>query len=88
LANHIHESVSTATRHDNLNDAQEGARKWTPQPVEPVTYTVDAATRAFGIGRSTLFSLMAGGKLARVKIGKRTLITAESLRALISAGAE
>ena len=49
----------------------------------PLSYTIDGAMRATGIGRSKLYALIGEGKLARVKVGTRTLIPAASLRALI-----
>lgn len=54
---------------------------------QPLAYSVDAAIAATGLGRSLIFELMAAGKLARVKVGKRTLIPADSLRALVSGAA-
>jgi len=50
---------------------------------EPLSYTIDGAMRATGLGRSKIYSLIGDGTLARVKVGSRTLIPATSLRALI-----
>ena len=38
------------------------------------------AGRRLSVGRTTIYSLVAGGELRTVKIGRRSLITAESLR--------
>lgn len=54
---------------------------------ELLAYSVEGATAATGLSRSLIFELMAAGKLERVKIGKRTLIPANSLRALVSGAA-
>jgi excisionase family DNA binding protein len=54
-----------------------------PAPA-PLTYSVKGAMAASGLGRSTIFQLMADGRLDRVKIGKRTLIPRASLEALLS----
>jgi hypothetical protein len=53
----------------------------------PLAYSVEAATAATGLSRSLIFELMNAGKLERVKIGGRTLIPADSLRALVSGAA-
>lgn len=62
-------------------------RPTTRQPVDPITYNIPAACRVSGLGKTTIFALLANQKLVRVKIGKRTLITAESLHALLSSEA-
>lgn len=50
---------------------------------QPLSYTIHGAMCATGLGRSKLYQLMASGALAKIKVGKRTLIRADSLRALI-----
>lgn len=52
----------------------------TPQPkpvcpVAPVSYSVEDAARALGIGRSLAFRLIREGQLAAVKIGRRTVVS-------------
>ena len=54
---------------------------------EPLSYTIPGAMAATGLGRSKLYELMASGALAKLKVGKRTLIRADSLRALIGGAA-
>lgn len=61
------------------------AEKPYAQPL-PISYTIEGARRASGLGRSTLYTLMAEGRLTKVKVNGRTLITAASLLALISGG--
>ena len=53
-----------------------------PQP-EPLAYSVAEACRVTSIGRTRLYALIAEGRLEVRKIGKRTIIPAESLRRLI-----
>lgn len=48
-----------------------------------LAYTVNEALEATGLGRTTLYRLIAEGKLKAIKVGERTLIPAESLRSLI-----
>lgn len=55
--------------------------------LEPLAYSIEQATRVAPIGKTKLYQLISEGKLAARKIGKRTLIPAESLRALIEGGA-
>lgn len=50
---------------------------------EPLAYTVAEACRVSTIGKTRLYALIAERRLAAVKIGKRTLIPAASLRRLI-----
>lgn len=50
---------------------------------EPLAYSVSDACRVSSLGRTRLYQLIAEGRLEVRKIGKRTLIPAASLRALI-----
>jgi excisionase family DNA binding protein len=49
------------------------------QPSEPVAYSPDAAARAAGVGRTTLFSALKTGALRGRKVGRRTIILREDL---------
>lgn len=64
--------------------AQIEALKKAQQQPTPLAYSVNGAVAASGLGRSTLYSLIADGRLERVKIGKRTLITHASLERLLT----
>jgi hypothetical protein len=50
---------------------------------EPLAYRVNDASRVSGLGRTTLYKLHAEGKLAMIRVAGRTLIPADSLKALI-----
>ncbi len=54
---------------------------------EPLSYTIEGAMRATGLGRSLLYQRLKDGSLVKLKVGKRTLIRADSLRALIDGAA-
>jgi excisionase family DNA binding protein len=54
---------------------------------DPEYLSVDAATARFGLGRTTLFDMMADGRLRRYKVGQRTLLSVAEVRDLIQAGA-
>jgi excisionase family DNA binding protein len=53
------------------------------QSTEKLAYSVAEACVALSIGRTNLYAIIASGQLESVKIGKRTLIPAASLRALV-----
>lgn len=64
-----------------------------PQPVAPpprefspekLTFTMKEASVALGVGKTTLYAAIAEGRLAAVKLGNRTLIPADSLRAWLA----
>lgn len=50
---------------------------------EPLAYSIADACRASSIGRTRLYQLINEGRLKACKVGRRTLIPAASLRALI-----
>ncbi len=55
-------------------------------PTTPITYSVNDAIAVSSIGRTRLYELISDGTLARVKVGRRTLVNAGSLRALLENG--
>ena len=48
-----------------------------------LSYSIDEAVDASGIGRTTIYALIKAGELTPVKIGKRTLIRKGDLEALL-----
>lgn len=48
-----------------------------------ISYTVQEVIAASGLGRTKIFQLLAMNSLRRVKVGRRTLITAASVHALL-----
>lgn len=52
--------------------------------LEPLAYSINEACHVSSLGRTRLYQLIGEGKLDVRKIGKRTLIPAASLRALIN----
>jgi excisionase family DNA binding protein len=55
--------------------------------MEPVTVTVEGAKKALGLGHTKIYELINDGRLKTVKIGKRTLVRCDSIRALVGAEA-
>lgn len=53
------------------------------ETIERCLYPVLEVAKKCGVGRSTVYALIAAGELAAVKIGRRTLVPAESLDAYI-----
>lgn len=53
-------------------------------PHEVLALPIEQAARAAGVGRSTIYRLVAEGRLRKINIGRRALIDAASLRALIA----
>ena len=53
--------------------------------MEPITVTVDGAKKALGIGTTKIYELIGEGKLATIKIGRRTLVKTDSIRQLVEA---
>lgn len=51
---------------------------------EPLAYSINEACRVSSLGRTRLYQLIGEGHLEVRKIGKRTLIPAASLRALVT----
>ena len=57
------------------------------QPIRPgdLTASVAQTEQATGLGRTTIDKLMRDGTLVRKKVGRRTLITVESIERLVGA---
>lgn len=55
--------------------------------MDPVTVTVAGARKALGVGNTTLYKLIAEKRLSTVKIGRRTLVKTDSIRALVDQAA-
>lgn len=47
-----------------------------------IAVSINDAARTLGLGRTSVYSLINQGKLEAFKIGRRTLVRAESIRAL------
>lgn len=53
--------------------------------MEPVTVTIPGVEKALNIGKTKIYELISEGRLKTVKIGRRTLVTTDSIRALVDA---
>jgi len=55
---------------------------------EKLAYSIKEACKATSLSRTTIYSHVAAGRLRVVRIGGRTIVPAESLRAFLSTGSE
>lgn len=53
--------------------------------MQPITMSINDATKALGVGRTTVYSLIGQGRLEVIKLGRRTLVKADSIRRLVDA---
>jgi len=53
--------------------------------IEPLTVSIKDTAQLLGVGRSTIYRLIGEGRLQCVKIGRRALIKAASIRTLAQA---
>ena len=53
--------------------------------MEVVTTSISGTIDATGLGRTKIYELINAGKLKTVKIGRRTLVRADSIRQLLEA---
>lgn len=51
--------------------------------VTKYTISIVDAGKALGVGRSTIYELINSGDLKTIKIGRRNLVTIESIRSLV-----
>ncbi len=63
------------------------AKKVAAIKVEKLAYSVPEAAAALSLGLTTMFKIVAEGRVKTFKIGRRTLVSAESLRALLDQAA-
>ena len=49
----------------------------------PIATSIIAAAKALGIRRTSIYSLIREGRLEVVKLGRRTLVKADSIRRLL-----
>ena len=58
-----------------------------PNNHEPLAYTIAETCRLSSLGRTRVYELVNSGALKATKVGKRTLVSAQSLLDLINFGA-
>lgn len=48
--------------------------------ITPLSYSVTNAAKALDVSRSTVYNLIASGQIVALKMGTRTIVTAEELK--------
>ena len=56
--------------------------------MELLAISINDTAKALGIGRSSVYSLLKSGWLDAIKIGRRTLLTTESIKRLAQSRAD
>jgi excisionase family DNA binding protein len=72
---------------ENLTANRAGDRRSTAPPLDPLAYRVNDAIRVSGLGRSSIYKLIASGKLRSIMVAGRRLIPADALRDLLRGAA-
>jgi excisionase family DNA binding protein len=52
--------------------------------MERLAYSINDTAKALSLGRTSIYAMVADGRLEAFKLGRRTLIKAESIRRLIA----
>lgn len=56
--------------------------------MDQVTVSIADAAKALSLGRSKVYELIASGDLVIVKVGRRSLVTVDSIRSLVKVPGE
>lgn len=51
--------------------------------MEPLAISINDAAKTLGLGRTSIYAMIADGRLEAFKIGRRTLVRMESIRRLV-----
>jgi excisionase family DNA binding protein len=51
--------------------------------MDKLAYSINETARALGLGRTSIYAMIADGRLEAFKLGRRTLVKAESIRRLV-----
>lgn len=52
--------------------------------MEPLAVSIKDAAKALGVGRTTIYAMIADGRLDAFKVGRRTLVRMASIRRVIA----
>ena len=53
--------------------------------MEPLALSINDTAKALSLGRTSIYAMIADGRLEAFKLGRRTLIRTDSIRRLVSA---
>ena len=51
--------------------------------MDRLAYSINETARALSLGRTSIYAMIADGRLEAFKLGRRTLVKAESIRRLV-----
>lgn len=52
--------------------------------MERLAYSINETARTLSLGRTSVYAMIADGRLEAFKLGRRTLVKAESIRRLVA----
>ena len=52
--------------------------------MDPIAVSIMDAAKALGLGRTSIYAMIADGRLEVVKAGRRTLVVVNSMRRLVA----
>jgi excisionase family DNA binding protein len=52
--------------------------------MDRLAYSINETARTLSLGRTSIYAMIADGRLASFKLGRRTLIKAESIQRLVA----
>ncbi len=52
--------------------------------MEPLAISINDTAKALGLGRTSIYAMIADGRLEAFKLGRRTLIRADSIKRLVA----
>lgn len=53
--------------------------------MEALAVSINDAAKALGLGRTSIYAMIADGRLEAFRLGRRRLVTVESIRKLVAA---
>ena len=53
--------------------------------MDRLAYSINETARTLSLGRTSIYAMIADGRLVAFKLGRRTLIKADSIRRLVEA---
>lgn len=53
--------------------------------MEPIALSINDTARALGLGRTSIYAMIADGRLEAFRLGRRRLVRMESIRRLVAA---